>query len=175
MYKSILVAVDGSDHARKASEFATDLAKLYGAELHVVHALAKKVPESLQHMAELEHLIERRDTQVAGDHPANTPAGLAGALHPGADAKRLREAARAVGDLIVGDARRRAEAQGVSGVHCSIEEGDAARAILEYAKRNGCDLLVLGSRGLGDLGGLMLGSVSHKVMQLAEGTCVAVK
>ena len=36
-------------------------------------------------------------------------------------------------------------------------------------------MIFLGSRGLGDVGGLLMGSVSHKVMHLAPCTCVAVK
>ena len=36
-------------------------------------------------------------------------------------------------------------------------------------------MVFLGSRGLGDAKGLLLGSVSHKVMHLAPCTCVAVK
>lgn len=174
MYKSILVAVDGSDHARKAVEFAVDLAKLYGAALHIVHVLGKKVPASLQHMVELEHLVERR-AAGPGEHPGNVPAELAGALQSFTDTERLREVVHAVGELVVAEARRQAEARGVSDLHCSLEEGDPVRAIIAYAKAHGCDLLVLGSRGLGNLGALMLGSVSHKVMQLAEVTCVAVK
>jgi nucleotide-binding universal stress UspA family protein len=36
-------------------------------------------------------------------------------------------------------------------------------------------MIFLGSRGLGDIKGLLMGSVSHKVTQLAECTCVSVK
>ena len=36
-------------------------------------------------------------------------------------------------------------------------------------------MIFLGSRGLDDMVGLMMGSVSHKVMHLAPCTCVAVK
>jgi nucleotide-binding universal stress UspA family protein len=40
-------------------------------------------------------------------------------------------------------------------------------AILNHAKENGCDLIVMGSRGLGGLR-LFLGSVSYGVVQEAE-------
>lgn len=46
--------------------------------------------------------------------------------------------------------------------------GHAAKQIVETAEDKGSDLIVMGSRGLSDIGGLLLGSVTHKVMQLAH-------
>ena len=46
-------------------------------------------------------------------------------------------------------------------------EGPMAEAILRVAKVRECDLIVVGARGLSDLQGLLLGSVSHKVIQHA--------
>ncbi|GAB4262629.1 MAG: universal stress protein [Deferrisomatales bacterium] len=46
-------------------------------------------------------------------------------------------------------------------------EGDPAKNILTVAAVEGCDLIVMGSRGLSDLEGLLLGSVSHKVLSSA--------
>lgn len=46
--------------------------------------------------------------------------------------------------------------------------GHAAKQIVEAASEKGSDLIVMGSRGLSDIGGLLLGSVTHKVMQLAH-------
>lgn len=42
-------------------------------------------------------------------------------------------------------------------------EGSPAEAILEVAKVRGSDVIVMGSRGLGKLAGLVLGSTSQKV------------
>ena len=46
--------------------------------------------------------------------------------------------------------------------------GHTAKRIVEVAKTEGADLIVLGSRGLSDIAGLVLGSVAHKVLQLSE-------
>ncbi len=46
--------------------------------------------------------------------------------------------------------------------------GHVAKAIVETATTNNIDLIVMGSRGLSDVQGLLLGSVTHKVIQLAE-------
>jgi nucleotide-binding universal stress UspA family protein len=49
------------------------------------------------------------------------------------------------------------------GANVVILAGSPAPAILDYADREGCDLIVMGSRGLGAFRELMVGSVSHNV------------
>ncbi len=48
-----------------------------------------------------------------------------------------------------------------------ILEGPPAEAILRVAETRHCDLIVMGTRGLGQLRGLLLGSQSQKVVSLA--------
>jgi nucleotide-binding universal stress UspA family protein len=49
-----------------------------------------------------------------------------------------------------------------------IVEGPAAEAILRVAQAESCDLIVMGSRGLGMMQGLLLGSVSYRVLHHAQ-------
>jgi nucleotide-binding universal stress UspA family protein len=46
--------------------------------------------------------------------------------------------------------------------------GYAARNIIDDAKERDVDVIVMGSRGRGDLAGLLLGSTAHKVIHLAD-------
>ena len=46
--------------------------------------------------------------------------------------------------------------------------GRAPQVILREAEDMDADVVVLGSRGLSDLAGLVLGSVAHKVLHLAR-------
>jgi nucleotide-binding universal stress UspA family protein len=46
--------------------------------------------------------------------------------------------------------------------------GHAAREIVAGAIELGCGVIVMGSRGRGDLAGLVLGSTAHKVIHLAD-------
>jgi nucleotide-binding universal stress UspA family protein len=46
--------------------------------------------------------------------------------------------------------------------------GDVAKTIVEVARDHGAGVLVLGCRGRGDLTALLLGSVAHKVIHLAD-------
>lgn len=45
-----------------------------------------------------------------------------------------------------------------------IESGEPGDTICAVAEREGCDVIVMGSRGLSDLEGMVLGSVTHKVL-----------
>jgi nucleotide-binding universal stress UspA family protein len=50
-----------------------------------------------------------------------------------------------------------------------IKEGHPGEVIVNEANEGGYDLIVMGSRGLSDLGGMLMGSTAHKV--LAEAKC----
>jgi nucleotide-binding universal stress UspA family protein len=52
-------------------------------------------------------------------------------------------------------------------VHTELIEGDPAEAIIEVAKTRNSSVIVMGSRGLGRLAGLVLGSTSQKVVSHA--------
>jgi nucleotide-binding universal stress UspA family protein len=90
-----------------------------------------------------------------------------------ADVARLFR--KAVGDGVISHARARAGAKGAQSVQPLLEDGDPADTILRLAKGLHVDMIFLGSRGLGNVKGLLMGSVSHKVAHLAECTCVSVK
>lgn len=75
---------------------------------------------------------------------------------------------------IVDDLVEQAGTHGVRDVEGLVEEGDATTAILRAAEHHDADLIVMGSRGMSDLKGLMVGSVSHKVTHLANRPCLIV-
>jgi nucleotide-binding universal stress UspA family protein len=52
-------------------------------------------------------------------------------------------------------------------IHTEVLEGDAAETIIQVAKVRNSDLIVMGSRGLGRLAGLLLGGTSQKVVSHA--------
>ena len=60
MFKKIVVPVDGSAHANRAVDCATDLANKYGAELILLHVMAStgpaRIPAELYEYARIEHI-----------------------------------------------------------------------------------------------------------------------
>jgi nucleotide-binding universal stress UspA family protein len=148
-FKTILVAVDGSTHATRTAEVATDLAQRYGAKLLILHVVAPifegRVRNELANLARMEH---REQTEY--------------------------EMLQAAGREIVQSAEFSARQRGVQHVEALVEVGDPASVIVDFARARGADLIVLGRRGLGTLTGLLLGSVSHKVIQVADTPCLTV-
>lgn len=147
MFKNIVCAVDGSAHALKAAEVASNLAARFGAALTLLTVTREiKVTPQIKRYMELEHLTG--EPQYVLDDMT----------------REIMEAAK-----------RAAAEVGVETVKTEIKVGPPARTIVDFAKRSEADAIVLGSRGLGDVEGALLGSVSHKVANLAAMTVIAVK
>lgn len=55
-----------------------------------------------------------------------------------------------------------------------VLEGHMARGIVETAAAADADVIIMGTRGRSDFGGLFLGSVTHRVLHLAEKPVIVV-
>ena len=130
MFKTIALAVDGSEHAHRAVPIAAELAKLAGGTVVVLHVR--------------EH--DRARGQVW-------------------DLETEQEA-QAVVDRTMAEVKK-AGATGEGHVILAIH-GKVAEALVESAGEHKADTIVVGSRGLNDLAGLVLGSVAHKVIHLSD-------
>jgi len=147
--------------------------KKYSARLVLIHVTQSGEPTpAMLRMAEAEHLI---------DPPHGRPVegvGILGRLPASGSGEGeavSRQVFESFGKVILDRAEQNARKGDVTDIKRVIGTGDPAQQIIECARREKADAIFLGSRGLGDLKGLLLGSVSHKVGQLAECTCVTVK
>lgn len=64
-----------------------------------------------------------------------------------------------------------------AGIHHEtyVRQGETAEVIVALADELGCDSIVMGTRGMGGLAALALGSVTRKVLHLATKPVVCVK
>ena len=147
MIQAILVATDASPASNKAIDIAADLAAKYGASLHLLHVIRQmQLPVELRNMAEVEKLIGSRS-----------------------------EVMKFVAEKILIDAEARARSAGADSVHVESIEGEPATTIIDRANAHGADLIVMGTRGLGTVRSVMLGSVSRKVSNLSGISCLIVR
>lgn len=175
MFSNILCSIDGSDHAEKALELAIDLASKYQAKLHLIHVLHRDANiDQLQRYAEIEGLAHR--IQDENQRINSMDVGLA--LNsdsvfedPAVSPRLLME----IGEHILKSALEKAEDAGLTGVTHVLENGDPASQIVAKINSSDIDCVVMGSRGLSDWKGMLMGSVSHKVSNQANCTCIAVK
>ena len=56
-----------------------------------------------------------------------------------------------------------------------VQSGDAARVIIRVANEEKCEQIVMGTRGLSELTSLVLGSVSHDVLEYTDVPVLLVK
>jgi nucleotide-binding universal stress UspA family protein len=63
----------------------------------------------------------------------------------------------------------------LAGAEVWVLFGYAAREIMNLARERDAGVIVLGSRGRGDLAGLLVGSTAHKVIQLSDRPVIVVR
>ena len=139
----ILLAIDRSEHSKRAITVVGELAQKLDSEVVVVHAL------------------EPEPDWLVGLDPMASPMLVEGMV------ATLTQITR-VAEQLVRDAVEELAGKGIN-VKGEVLDASAtvSQRLLDARSQFGADLMVVGSRGLTDLGGLLLGSVSHKLIHLA--------
>ncbi len=149
MYKSILVPVDGSSHAEKALAVAVQLAKGTSATLHLM-TVAEFPPDNL------------------GLFTGGTPEPFTEE-----DREKLAAGIKEEAHKVIDQARASVDLEGIE-VEEVTRQGSPAKLIVREAENLGVDAIVIGSRGVSDVRGMMFGSVSHKVSHTADCSVITV-
>lgn len=147
MFKKLCVASDGSSSSQRAVAAAAELAKKIDAQLLLLHVIREmKVPDELKRYIKAGSLGEPR-----------------------------HEALQGVGEEILSQCSAIATEAGLSNVKSKILDGDPARSIVKEARSSGVDLIVLGTRGLGKVEGMFIGSVSRKIADISDISVLIIK
>jgi nucleotide-binding universal stress UspA family protein len=139
VFQNILIAYDGSEHARRAAQITGELGRQQPHAVLWLVVVVETIPKDLG-SPYADKLIVKR-------------------THEGEELIR--------------------KAKGLIGKGISVNEvllfASPAESIIEVAETRKCDLIIMGTRGLGSLRGLLLGSQIHKVINLAKCPVLAVK
>ncbi len=134
MFTKILVGFDQSTHARATLTEAADIARTQNATLTILTAYSAYLAWPGVGLGGLSQSIY--DEVIAASHAAGQAV--------------LDEAVKQLPDGMTAATR--------------LVHSPAAEAILDECTAGAYDLVAVGSRGLGDVGSLFLGSVSHRVL-----------
>lgn len=140
-----LIAFDGSENAMRAIDEIVDT--LDTSKLHV-HLL--NVCEPVQ----MNEVVFNED--------------------PLLDILSIKKAREEAGMALLTPAKARLESAGIPfDVH--VRTGNPAEVIIDLSREYHCDLIVMGTRGMGTIKNLLLGSVANKVIHLTEKPLLLVK
>ncbi|MBT3283823.1 universal stress protein [Candidatus Bathyarchaeota archaeon] len=147
MYKTILVATDGSELAQHAVEFAAISAEKWGANLLVLTVVP---PPTAMYAG-----MGGYDNAFTAEHEKALMSYHVGVLE---DAKKSLK-----------------EKYPKLTVSTQLKKGYVAKKILKASEETEVDLIVIGSRGLGGLTGWFLGSVTNHVVNHCTKPILVVK
>jgi len=174
MFKSIVVAFDGSVHSSRALEIGAMLAARDQGALGIIYVIDAghmQIPTEMRKMGEIEHIIEPMPRMVIDFEKA--PVNLVNTMAQ--NSVDSEKAMLQYADFLVAQARKSAEEYGAQNVDARAVLGSPAEEIVAFAKDREADLIVCGSRGFGRLKSLLIGSTSHKIAQLAECSCLTTR
>jgi nucleotide-binding universal stress UspA family protein len=145
MYKKVLVPLDGSELAECALNHIKNLAKDGSiGEVVLLNAVVLELP--------LREINSEED----------------GALDKGFDYRAFREAHFSKSRKYLEGAKAKLSSAGIKVKTESIETGRPANLIIDYAKENAMDMIVIATHGHSGMRNMLLGSVAFRVLHEAN-------
>jgi len=144
--RRILIPVDGSESALRAVRHVSSLSDLLKGPVEVLLLNVQYPPPAN------ELLINGRPSEV----------------------RQMEEPLRTMGEKLLAPARAALEQSKIAN-KAYVEFGDPAPTISNFAKTYHCELIAMGTRGMGSIASLLLGSVATKVIHLSDAPVMLVR
>ena len=153
LFKKILVAYDGSEQAKHAIDYAADIANSLGGTLLVLTVVPKVT-------------LPVFPDEGFGSAPLTTAQDF------GIYQDKMHEMYQKSQEDIMKDIATHFPKLKTEAI---LLEGRPSSTIVEQAEKNGTDLIVMGSRGLGGISGWILGSTSRRVVESCTKPVLVIK
>ena len=147
MYQRVLVPLDGSDLSERALSKAAELATPLGATLHLLQVVSRRPEVDAMRGSNIHALYAGVDTMR--------------------QARQEIDRDKTVARRYLDDLASRLRDQGIK-AETAVLEGYAHEKILEYARENAIDLVVIGTHGYGGFKRMLLGSVTDRIIRSGE-------
>lgn len=144
----ILLAIDKSGYKNKATAYAITLAKALGSEVTVIHIIGKS------------------SFGATGD--------LLG-YYRGGKLKAYQDALKKEAEKLLKGAVELGQSEGVTMHSEVIMDSSAEKAIIDYAKKQKMDLIVIGTKGMTGIERFLMGSVANDVITYAHCPVLAIR
>lgn len=143
---NILYATDLSENANYSLKYASVIANRFGAALTILHVLEELSPSSSGIVSELVGKERWADLKKRNEEKVITSIKA-----------RIEE--------VCNEMNQNTPECPVIVQKIIVKTGHPVDLILHYAEKKDCDMVVMGSRGLGVFEGAMLGSTSRRVLR----------
>lgn len=120
------------------------------------------------------HVARRAADNAVEIHLVNVQYPVHGSVSSFVDAGQIKQYHQEEGEKVMAPARAILEEAKLPYKH-ELFVGDPAEVITRFAKEQGCDEIVIGTRGLGGLTSLLMGSVATKIIHQATVPVLLVK
>ena len=163
--KKILYATDLSDNARQAFAYAVSLADLYNASIIIIHVLPE-VPELIDKNV-IGYISSARWDEIKSQQLDEAKEALIGKKR---EHLAIKEALHQFSEDV-----KQQKSAGFTTDEIIVERGNPVEEIIKNAEEQNCDLIVMGTHGLGTLADVMLGSTARRVIGRSKIPVLVVK
>ena len=146
--KKILIAIDKSGYKEKIASYAVNLSKSLGANVTAIH------------------VVDNASLGVIGNMMG---------FYRGGKSEEYEMAIKKQAEELLNEIKIILEKEGVNITTEVVIKNSAAEGIIDYAKDNGVDLILIGTKGITGVAKFLMGGVANSVIEHAHCPVIAIR